>query len=95
MQIELSLQVGQLLGVGLLQPDPDKVTGFRRPGGALIEGDIGDFSTSTINCGGNDSTHNTDRFFFKKGKDRLQLSLISFFRVSKPTRIRAKAATFM
>ncbi len=38
MQVELALQVGQLLGIGLFQADPDKMPGLWRPRPRLRRG---------------------------------------------------------
>ncbi|MCY1427099.1 hypothetical protein D9M71_429300 [compost metagenome] len=57
MQVELALQVGQLLGVGLFQADPDEMTGFACPLAAFIEADIGDFSAGAVHRRRNDSSH--------------------------------------
>ncbi|AZD59806.1 hypothetical protein C4K18_1822 [Pseudomonas chlororaphis subsp. aurantiaca] len=42
-QVELALQIGQLLGVGFFEADPDEVPGFGSPGCTFVEGDISDF----------------------------------------------------
>jgi hypothetical protein len=62
MQVELALQVGQLLGVGLFQADPHKVPGFGSPGRAFVEGDISDFLSGAVHGGRNNSTHGADHF---------------------------------
>lgn len=56
-QVELTLQVRQFLGARLFQADPDKVPGFRSPGSAFIEGNIGDFFTRAVHRSSNNSTH--------------------------------------
>ncbi|MNF12263.1 hypothetical protein D3C80_2136870 [compost metagenome] len=57
MQIELALQVGQLLGIGLFQADPDEVPGFTGPLAAFIDTDVGDFSAGAVHRRRNDSSH--------------------------------------
>ncbi|MOA41311.1 hypothetical protein D3C78_1632590 [compost metagenome] len=60
MQVELALQVVELLSVRLFQTDPHKVTGFRSPGSAFVEGNIGDFLACAVHRSSNNSTHGGD-----------------------------------
>jgi len=65
MQVELALQVAQLLRVGLLQTNPDEVTGLFGPLYAFVQSDSGDFLACVVNRSSNNSPHSSNRFFFK------------------------------
>ncbi len=56
-QVELALQVGQFLCVGLFQADPYKVPWLARPFAAFIDADVGDLSAGAVHRRCHDSTH--------------------------------------
>lgn len=56
-QVELPLQVGQLLGVGLFQADPHEVPGLACPLAAFVDADVGDLSAGAVHRRCHDSTH--------------------------------------
>lgn len=89
MQIELALQVGQLVGVGLLQADPDEMAGFRRPGCAFVEADVRDFLSTAVDGGSNNSTHGSGSLLLINGTvTDQQLSLHCSIRVAHGMRVR-------
>jgi len=89
-QLELALQVGQLVGVGFFQADPDKVAGFGGPGSAFVEADIRDFLSAAVDGGSNNSTHGSGSLLLINGAvtDLVQLSLQCSIRVTGRARVR-------
>ncbi|MNZ60457.1 hypothetical protein D3C78_785280 [compost metagenome] len=57
MQVELALQIGQFLSVGLFQADPDEMPRFTGPLTAFVDTDVGDFSAGAVHRRRNDSSH--------------------------------------
>lgn len=76
-QVELALQIGQFLGVGFFEADPDEVPGFGGPGRTFVKGDVRDSFTRAVDCGGNNSTHGSCSLLLIEMRSETPCSLAS------------------